>query len=101
MTNDEVRRAMTRISDARNALRAQVAGAAAGDTAPAPRIGGELLIGDRVLDVRGGREGTVSSVGAPSSSGAVLVNVRLDDGSLLVRTPFDLMRRPTPPGGRS
>lgn len=101
MTNDEVRRTMTRIADAKVARRADLSADGAAAAAPAPRIDGLPRAGDRVMDVLGGLEGTVESVGTPSGSGSVLVYIRLDNGSLLVRPPFNLMRRPTPPGGRS
>jgi len=101
MTNDELRRTLTRIADARLARRDEATRYAAA-AAPARAAGGDgLAVGDRVFDVRGGREGTVSDVRPTDRGGQPLVYVRFDDGSAGTRDVMDLLARPTRPAGRA
>lgn len=101
MTDDERRRALVRVGDAQLARRAGMDPAAAPAAAAAPRIGPPFLVGDPVFDVRSGREGKVSHVGAPDSRGDVLYTVQFSGGQLGVRHEWDLHARPVPPAGRS
>jgi hypothetical protein len=100
MTNDELRRAQTRLEDAKAARRGELVAAAPAFTAPAYGSAAPYVKGQRVQDLRGGREGTVSDVTAADATGSVLVWVRFADGSLIVRPPRDLIARPSPPASR-
>lgn len=97
MTNAELRRAMMRLDDAKATRAAEVAAAARPPVSAAQRLGAPFAVGDRVQDIRGGKEGTVVDVGPSDRTGAVLLDVRFDDGSFAVRPPSDLIARPTPP----
>lgn len=101
MTNDELRRAQQRIADARAQRRADV-GADARPPAPTmERLAGLFTVGDRVLDLRTGREGDVDAVGLPVGTRPAPIAVRYDDGERAQREPADLLARPRPPAGRS
>jgi hypothetical protein len=100
MTNDDVRRAQQRIADAREQSRAAID---AGAPAPAPaqdRNGAPFVVGDRVLNLRGGAEGEVDRVEVADRSGVAWIWVRFDDGSRSRLTATDLLARPTPPAPR-
>jgi hypothetical protein len=100
MTNDEVRRAQQRIADARVARRREDEAIAVAAPNAVAGVARPFESGDRVLDLRSGREGEISDVSPPDRSGAVLVGVRFDDGSRGLRDVADLMARPKRPAAR-
>jgi hypothetical protein len=100
MTRDEVLRSQQRITEMRTARRAEIDAAARPPVTAADRVGAPFRAGDRVLDRRTGREGTVSDVGAPDRSGAVSVAIAFDDGSSDTRAVVDLLARPRLPTAR-
>jgi hypothetical protein len=100
MTNDDMRRVQQRIADARLARRREDDAIAAAPTRGAVEGTERFRVGDRVLDLRSGREGDVTDVGPADRTGAILVGVRFSDGSRGLRDVADLMARPTPPAAR-
>lgn len=100
MTNDEVRRAQQRIADARLARRREDEASAAAPSSAAAAGARPFASGDRVLDLRSGREGEIADVGPADRTGAVLFSIRYDDGSRGLRDSADLMARPKPPAAR-
>lgn len=100
MTNDELRRVTQRIADARDTTRRALDASAAPARTATDRIGASFAVGDRVLDLRGGREGEVADVRPADRDGAAGVWVRYDDDSRALRTADDLIARPKPPAAR-
>jgi hypothetical protein len=100
MTNDEVRRAQQRIADARLARRREDEAIAAAAPSGVAGVARPFEVGDRVLDLRSGREGEISEVTPADRTGAVLVWVRFDDGTPGLRDVADLMGRPKRPAAR-
>jgi hypothetical protein len=100
MTNEDVRRQMAAIADARDRRRAELDADARPPVSAADRLPAPFRAGDRVLDLRGGREGTVFDVGIPDRAGLVRVAVRFDDGGVSMGPASDLLARPRPPVGR-
>lgn len=98
MTNDEVRRAQQRIADQREQRRAGLAPSAPSTAAPANGVGGPFVVGDRVMDLRGGREGVVYALRSSGQDSAASVSIQFDDGSFGWRDPLDLLARPRRPG---
>jgi hypothetical protein len=100
MTNDEVRRAQQLIADARVARRREDDTIAASAPSGVAGVARPFESGDRVLDLRSGKEGEISDVSPPDRTGAVLVGVLFDDGSRGLRDVADLMGRPKRPAAR-
>lgn len=101
MTNDELRRAMTRIADARIAGRADLGTPSTTSPSSSARALGAIVPGDRVLDLRTGAEAVVFDV-SPQSAGSIgAISIRFTSGTTAVRNPAELQPRPTPPAGRS
>lgn len=100
MTNDELRRATQRLNDLREDTRRAVDDAAPASTPSSARVSLSFVQGDRVLDLRGGREGEVVDVGQANNTGQQLLRVKFDDGAYGLRDASDLVRRPSPPAGR-
>lgn len=98
MTNDEVRRAQQRIADAQIARRMELREPERVTGADVGRVGGPFTVGDRVMDLRGGREGVVYALASPGQDSAGRVSVHFDDGSFGWRDPLDLLARPRRPG---
>lgn len=101
MTDDDSRRALTRIADARLARRSELDAEASAPAPPPASSAGGFTRGDRVLDRRSGREGTVQHVGEPDRRGDRLYQIAFDGGMFGLRPALDLLPRPTPPPGRS
>jgi hypothetical protein len=100
MTNEDVRRAQQRIADIRNGYSQEVVGAVRPPISAAARLGAPFVVGDRVLERSGGREGDVIDVRVANQSGAIYVWVRFDDGGQFVGPSGDLIPRPRPPAAR-
>jgi hypothetical protein len=100
VTNDELRRRMAALADARDERRRAIDADARPPVSAADRIAAAFRVGDRVMDLGGGREGRVSDVGVPDRAGLVRYSIRFDDGSIAIRVGADLLARPTPPAAR-
>jgi hypothetical protein len=100
MTNEDVRRAQQRIADMRDVRGRELAASAAPPRAPGGRVGAPVAVGDRVLDLRGGREGEVFDVLPADRARSVRVCVRFDDGGTSIGPASDLVARPKPPEAR-
>lgn len=101
MANDELRRTLTRITDARDARRAVDLGAASAAAPTSAAARAAFTVGDRVFDVASGREGSVTRVGAADNIGRTPIDVVLDGGAAVARLARDLIARPRRPAARS
>jgi hypothetical protein len=100
MTNDELRRRMASLADARDERRRAIDGDARPPVSAADRLAAPFRVGDGVLDLVSGREGRVFDVGVPDRQAAIVVVVKFPDGGSVSRLARELVARPTPPAAR-
>lgn len=101
MTNADLRRAMTRVTDARVGRRAELAADARPPVRAEDRLGLAFAPGDRVFDTVSGEEGTVIRGLANGAGQSAALVVALPSGGEVNRSPSQLVARPRPPAGRS